>query len=70
MLPPLDTSTTEIEVTSVVTVAIGARGDSFPDESLLRSSILGGGGAAPPSRPLTAAAYNMPLSSKRSDRIS
>ena len=45
----------EIEVTSAVTVAIGARG-SFPGESLLRSSLLGAGGAAPPSRPLTAAA--------------
>ena len=67
--PPLDTSTMEIDVTSAVTVAIGARG-SFPGESLLRSSILGAGGAPPPSRPLTAAAYKTPLSSKRSDRIS
>jgi hypothetical protein len=56
VLPPLDTSTTEIEVTSAVTVAIGARDDSFPAESLLRSSILGAGGAPPPSRPLPAAA--------------
>src|SRR5262245_50268035 len=64
----LGTSATAIEVISVETEAIGAADDSLAG----RSGFPSAGRLPPPDgvRPLTAATYSIPLSSKRSARIS
>ena len=66
---PLDTSTTDTEVISADTEGTDMRPESPEVRSPPRSSEAGG--AAPTEvRPLSAATYSMPLSSKCSARIS
>src|SRR4051812_11994306 len=66
-LEPL-TSTIDIDVISADTEGTGARVAS--DERSITSDVLTTGALDDDARPLIAAAYSMPLSSKRSARIS